>query len=89
MRQLLQEKRASNLLIQSALNEGRVLTAEAVSIIEQAKKEKMKLGDAVTNEKGLSRDRIRRVRRRLHDQVILNKNKQHQKLLPYLLPGYP
>ena len=76
VRQLLQEKRASNLLIQSALNEGRVLTAEAVSIIEQAKKEKMKLEDAVTNEKRLSRDRIRIVRRRLHDRVILNKNKQ-------------
>ena len=75
-RQLLQEKRASNLLIQSALNEGRVLTAEAVSIIEQSKKEKMKLEDAVTKEKRLSRDRIRIVRRRLHDRVILNKNKQ-------------
>ena len=76
MKQLWHEKRASNLLIQSDLNEGRVLTAEAVSIIDQAKKEKMKLEDAVTNEKRLSRDRIWRVRRRLHDQVILNKNKQ-------------
>ena len=43
MKQLHYEKKASNLLIQSTLNEARVSTAEAISLIDQTKKDKREL----------------------------------------------